>query len=111
MLHSCALSKDPILPGSRKVPRKKQGHSAAETLKAHERRLDKFDALIAQISRDILELTMNSQDLASALAHLKTVIDNLPAPQPQLISQAELDQAVAGVNEAIANLQAKLPTP
>ncbi len=52
---------------------------------------------------------MTAQDLATALAHLKTAIDNLPAPLPQLLTQAELDSAVAGINEAVASLQAKLP--
>jgi hypothetical protein len=78
-------------------------------LKTHERRLDKFDALFAELAADILRLTMTSQDLATAIADLKTTIENLPAPQPSLISQDELDAAVAGVTEAVATLKAKLP--
>lgn len=52
---------------------------------------------------------MTSADLAAAVAALTQTVANFQAPQPQLITQTELDAAVSGVTDATAALAAKVP--
>jgi phage shock protein A len=89
-------------------PHKVKGHTTPERIKHLEHKVDHLESLIARQATDILELTMNAQDLANAVAELKTAVEHLPAPGPQLITQDELDEAVAGVTDATAALNARI---
>jgi predicted metal-dependent HD superfamily phosphohydrolase len=58
----------------------------------------------------LIEAIMSTAaDLTKAVADLTDVVAKLPAPQPQLITQAELDAATTGVTAATADIAAKTP--
>lgn len=96
------MAKDPILPGSRKLPKKTQGHSQAESIKHLKHRLE-------HLERDVEKLMSVAADLAASVAALEKTIADFPAPAPQLITQAELDDATSRVTAATAALAAKTP--
>lgn len=81
----------------------------ADKKKHLERRISELEDIVERQAKDILELTMTAQDLATAITALRTTVENFPPPAPQLISQPELDAAVQGVQDANTALQAKIP--
>jgi hypothetical protein len=64
---------------------------------------------VIRLEKLVEEFMSTAADLTAAVAALTDAVAKLPAPMPQLISQAELDAATTGVTTATADLAAKTP--
>jgi len=64
---------------------------------------------IDRLERELERLIMTAADLAQAVSALTEAVGKLPVPAPALITQVELDEAVAGVKAATDAITAKTP--
>jgi Tfp pilus assembly protein FimV len=94
----------PLLPGARK-----KKPTVVEELRELKHRVHRLEHELKRQEHKLELAVATAAELTASVAALTAAVAAFPAPAPQLITQEELDAAKSGVDQAVTDLQAKVP--